>query len=59
MVPPTGFSAEKALRIQLMVPLELLREFDPTHAPWSPSDTAGSIMIKADRTMTMIADQII
>ena len=56
---PTIPSLDKPLRISVSLPLDVLRDYDRSIAPWNPSDTASSLMRKSREALNVIVRDII
>jgi hypothetical protein len=49
----------KPLRISVSLPLDVIRHYDPSITPWTPSDSASSLMRKSQKALNSIARDII
>lgn len=58
-IAPTITSLDKPLRISVSLPLDILRDYDQSIAPWNPSDTASSLMRKSREALNVIVRDII
>lgn len=58
-ITPTIPSLNKPLRISVSLPLDVIRHYDPSITPWTPSDSASSLMRKSQNALSNIARDIV
>lgn len=58
IVPSPTVPLNEPLRVLIYLRLDILRQFDESIAPWSPSDSGSSLMRKSGQATEYIANEV-